>query len=169
MQPVRVAQSPGRAWRWTQSTFLIEAIEQVLDNRAGLGDGLRTVGDHWRLAQWMDRAQLRRCQHAGGVALVALYFVVNTQLLEQPEYALRTRVIEMMNCEHGRPPTEADSMTRPPTSSRGFQAAVGGAAASLSSDSAADSRVLLSLMFNRSSLAESAFLTASSYEIAPSL
>ena len=49
----------------------------------------------------MHRLQLRRRQPGGRVALVALDLVGRAQLLQQPQDALRARIVEVVDDEHG--------------------------------------------------------------------
>ena len=49
----------------------------------------------------MYRDQLRRSQSARLVAIVMDDLVFQTQLLEQPQDALRARVLQVMNGNHG--------------------------------------------------------------------
>ena len=58
------------------------------------------VGQHRRLAERMDAGELGRRQHRLGVALVFLQLVGNLELLEQPEDALRARVVEVVDGDH---------------------------------------------------------------------
>ena len=69
------------------------------------------VGDHRRLAQRMHGAQLRRRQHGLRVALVALDLVGQAQLFQQPEDALRARVVEVMESDHS--PSSAEARASP--------------------------------------------------------
>ena len=61
------------------------------------------VGDHRRLAERMHRLQFRRREHGRGVALVALHLIGHAELLQQPQDALRARIVEMMDGDHGVP------------------------------------------------------------------
>jgi hypothetical protein len=57
---------------------------------------------HRRLAERVERAQLRRREQRARIALVALHLVLAVEFLEQPQDALRARVVEMMDGEHCR-------------------------------------------------------------------
>jgi hypothetical protein len=88
VQPVGVAQTFGRAEGRLKPPVPV-AIDQIFNDRPGLGDGVRTVGDHRRLAQWVHGQQFRRRQHGLGIALIVFNLVAYAKLLEQPEDALR--------------------------------------------------------------------------------
>src|SRR3954469_21202036 len=49
----------------------------------------------------MDLPERRRRQHRAGIAFVANHLIRQAELLEQPEDALRTRVFQMMDDDHG--------------------------------------------------------------------
>ena len=69
----------------------------------GFGDGVAVVGDDGRFAERMDRAQLLRRAHVG-LALIAHDLVGHAEFFEQPQHALRARIVEMMDGQHGVPP-----------------------------------------------------------------
>ena len=69
----------------------------------GLGDRPPLILDHRRLAERMDPAERRRREHGLRVALVADHLIGQAELLEQPEDALRARIFEMVDDDHGRP------------------------------------------------------------------
>ena len=76
------------------------ALHQVLDDRARLGEREITFGEHRRLAERMHFAQRRRREHRLRIALVALDLVGQVELLEQPQHALRARIVEVMDDDH---------------------------------------------------------------------
>jgi hypothetical protein len=49
----------------------------------------------------MDLCEFGRRQPGLGVALIALHLIGRAQLLQQPQDALRTGVVEVMKREHG--------------------------------------------------------------------
>jgi hypothetical protein len=49
----------------------------------------------------MDFPQLRRRQHRFRIALVSLHFVRHAKLFQQPQDALRARVVEVVKNDHG--------------------------------------------------------------------
>src|SRR5437879_5784249 len=53
------------------------------------------------LAERMHLAQRRRREHGLRVALIALDVVGEAELLEQPQHALRARVVEVVDDDHG--------------------------------------------------------------------
>src|SRR6185369_6971099 len=54
------------------------------------------------LPERMHGAERRRCEHGLGVARVALHLVRDAELLQEPQDALRARVLEMMDDDHVR-------------------------------------------------------------------
>src|SRR6185437_9370404 len=76
------------------------AVGEVFDDRAGLGHGQLAVGDHWRLAQRMHAPEFRRRQHGLRVALVALDLVRHAKFFQQPQDALRARIVEVVESDH---------------------------------------------------------------------
>ncbi len=82
--------------------------ENVFDDGAGFGDRLALIGDDRRLAQRVDGEQLGRGGHGLGVPLVALDLVRQAELLQQPQDALRTGIVEMMDGQHRRGPKAVD-------------------------------------------------------------
>ncbi|MNT49263.1 hypothetical protein D3C72_1861030 [compost metagenome] len=102
MQPVGPAQLLRRARRRDQAAIAV-ALDQVLDDGARFGDGVGAVRNHGRLAQRVDGLQRGGRQHGFRVALVALDLVVEAQFLEQPEHALRARIVQMVDDDHGFP------------------------------------------------------------------
>src|SRR6185436_11839629 len=85
---------------WNQ-LFSPIAGSQIFNNRSGLGDGQLAVADHRGFAERMHRAQLGRREHGLRVALVALHLVGQAEFFEQPEDALRARIVEVMDGDHG--------------------------------------------------------------------
>jgi len=59
------------------------AFDQVLDDRARLGDGVAVLRDDRRLAERMDLQQLRRREARLRVALVMPGLVYVTELIEE--------------------------------------------------------------------------------------
>ena len=66
-----------------------------------LGDRPAVVGDHRRLAERMDRAQFRRREHGLRIARVSAHLVGETELFEEPERAMRARMVQVMDDDHG--------------------------------------------------------------------
>ena len=100
MQPVRVSQ-PLRRARRRRKTSLPVFADQILDDRARLGDSLAVVGNYGRLAERMHRTQLGRRQHRFRIALVTLDLVRHAEFFEQPQHTLRAGVVQMMDDQHG--------------------------------------------------------------------
>jgi len=100
VQPERVAKALRRPRRGDEATLAVPP-HQVLEDGPGLGEHEVAIGDHRGLAERVHRAKLRRREHRSCVALVALHFVLEAELLEEPEDALRAGVIEMMEDDHG--------------------------------------------------------------------
>jgi hypothetical protein len=101
MQPVGEAPARVRARRRREPALAV-ALEHVLDDRAGLGHGQRAVGHDRRLAERMHLPERRRREQRGRVALVALDLVRDCELLEQPEHALRARMVQVVDGQHRR-------------------------------------------------------------------
>ena len=77
------------------------ALHQVLDDRARLREREVALGKHRRLAERVHFAQRCGREHRLRIALVALDLVGQPELLEQPQHALRARVVEVMDDDHG--------------------------------------------------------------------
>jgi hypothetical protein len=109
MEEVAVAQDVVAARRRTEAAAGF--LDQIFDDRTGLGDDARVplparraaILDHRRLSERMDGAQLRRREHRLRIATVAADLVIEAQLLEQPEDALRARMFEMVDGDHADP------------------------------------------------------------------
>src|SRR5258706_14298652 len=71
------------------------------DLRARLRQREVALGEHRRLAERMHFAQRRGREHGLRIALVALDLIRKLELLEQPQHALRARVVEVMDHDHG--------------------------------------------------------------------
>jgi len=102
MQPIGIAQPLRRPGRRDQAALAV-GIDDVFGDRAGLRDGVAVIGDNWRFSERMDRAQLCRRVHIW-LTLIADDRVGQVQLFQQPQHALRARVIEMMDGEHNDSP-----------------------------------------------------------------
>src|ERR1019366_5027435 len=76
------------------------ATYEVLDDCPRLDEREVPVGDDGRLAERVHGAKLRRREHRLPVALVALHFVLEPELLQEPEDALRAGVIEVVKDDH---------------------------------------------------------------------
>src|SRR5258705_4247430 len=59
-----------------------------------------------RLAERVDRLQRIGCEAGLRIALVRNDLVVEAELLETPEHALRARVVEVMDFDHCAPRSE---------------------------------------------------------------
>src|SRR5882724_4364504 len=103
MQPLLVGFILCAIRRRHHRAFAMTANE-IIDDRAGLGDFDIAVDDDGRLAERMDFRKLRRRQPRLRIALIAHHLVRRPKLLQQPEDALRARVVEMMERKHGRSP-----------------------------------------------------------------
>ena len=101
VHPVAVPEPLRRAGRGHQTSLAV-ALDEVLEDRAGLGERDVAVRDHRRLSERVDLPERRRREHRLRVALVVLDLVGNAELFEQPEHALRARVVQVMDGEHGR-------------------------------------------------------------------
>jgi len=75
--------------------------DDVVDDGAGLDDGMVAFGHHRGLAQGMDGGEFRRGQAGGGVPGVELDFVGQAQLFQQPQNALGPGVVEVVDDKHG--------------------------------------------------------------------
>ncbi len=104
MQPVGIGAARRIRARRRQAMARVIGIEQVFDDRAGLGIDMAVILDHRRLAEWMHLLQFGRGTHGGRVALVAFHRIGQAQLLEQPEHALRTGIVQVMDDDHVRFP-----------------------------------------------------------------
>ena len=71
--------------------------DQVFDDRPGFDQRMAVMLNHRRLAERVHLPELRRGEHGGLVPLIALDFVRQPELLEQPEDALRAAVLEVMD------------------------------------------------------------------------
>src|SRR5215469_2016199 len=78
--------------------------DEVVDDRTGLMDHAALIGDDRRFAEGMDRLQLGRRQPGLRIALIALDPIGEAQLLEEPQDALRSGVVEVVNDNHGHLP-----------------------------------------------------------------
>ena len=99
VQPVPAAQGFIGAGGWPQASLSVGFLE-VFQDGARLGHHAGAVGDHRRLAQWVDGQQFGRGQHGLGVALVAPDLVGNAQLLQQPQHALGAGVVQVVDGDH---------------------------------------------------------------------
>ena len=111
VQEVPVAQHSVAMRRRTKPP--VGLFDQILDDRPGFRDGAAkapiglVIDDHRRLAERMHRTKLRRSEHRRLVPFVALDPVGQAKLFEQPQYALRTRILQMVDGDH-RPVILAD-------------------------------------------------------------
>ncbi len=101
VHPVEIAQALLGIGRRPQAALAV-ALDQVLQDRAGLRQHAALVLDHRRLAQRMHATQFGRGQHGARVALIASHFVLKTEFFQQPEDSLRARVVEVVHDDHGR-------------------------------------------------------------------
>ena len=100
MHPLVIGFVIGASRRRHHRALAVTA-DDVVDDGAGLRDRRIAVGDDGRFAERMDLCELRRRQPGLGVALVALHLIGRTQLLQQPQNALRAGVVEVMKRQHG--------------------------------------------------------------------
>ena len=100
MQPVVVRQAFVRTLLRAQPAIVV-LVHQVFDNRTGFGDGPVAVGYDRRLAQRMHVQEFGRRKSGLLVAAVALDLVVASEFFEEPENALRTGVLEVVDGDHG--------------------------------------------------------------------
>src|SRR5690242_11441467 len=73
---------------------------QVVDDRARLRNDTTVVCDDRRFAERMNRLELWRGEARLRIAFVQPQLVRQRKLLQQPQYPLRTRVVEMVNDDH---------------------------------------------------------------------
>ena len=76
------------------------ACEEGLEDGPGFGEDAPVVDDRWRLAERVDRLERRRSPQRLGVPLVAAELVLQAELFEQPEDAMRAGVVEVMDGDH---------------------------------------------------------------------
>ncbi|MNY73328.1 hypothetical protein D3C86_2121010 [compost metagenome] len=76
------------------------AANQVVDDRRGLDQRLCSVFNDRRFSQRIDRFQFRWREIGFRVALITFQLVRNSQLFQQPEYALGTGVVQVMHDDH---------------------------------------------------------------------
>src|ERR1700733_13636759 len=95
MQPIAIAPSGFIALRRRQSLAI--SSDKVVDDRAGFGEAQRTILDDRRLSQRVDGPQARGGEHRLRVPLVTNDFVVEPDLFEKPQDALRARIVEVMD------------------------------------------------------------------------
>ena len=76
------------------------AADDVIDDGAGLMDREFAVGDHRRLAQGVNLTKGVRRQPGLSVTLIGLDPVIDAQFLQEPEDALRARVVEVVDDDH---------------------------------------------------------------------
>ena len=108
MQPIGVTQPLRRARPRYQPTSAV-ALNKILNDRARFGDGEPVLGNHRRFAERMHRPQRRWRKHGLRVPLVAPNLVTDAEFFQQPQHALGTRVIEVVNRDHGHLLSEAPS------------------------------------------------------------
>src|SRR5260370_12902586 len=105
MHPISVAQALRRFGQRDQPPVAI-GLGDVFGDRARLGDGIAVVGDDGRFSERMDRAQLFGRAHVR-LTLMADDLVRHAKLFQQPQHALRTGIVEMMDGEHDGSPARA--------------------------------------------------------------
>ena len=81
VQPLQVLLVRGAARLRQQATVAVPA-QHVVDNGPGFDHGGVAIAQHRRLPQRVNRLQFRWREIAGGIALVALEFVVEFQFLQ---------------------------------------------------------------------------------------
>ena len=101
VHPIAVSSALRGAGRGREAPLAV-ALDQVLQDGAGFCQRQFAVGDHRRLPQGVDLSQRLGRQHRLRVALVALDVVRQSELLQQPQDALRARVVEVMDDDHRR-------------------------------------------------------------------
>jgi hypothetical protein len=89
--------------RWRQAAVIV-ALDEVLDDRAGLREHEVAITNHWRLSEWVQLAVRRRRPARSRFARKALNRVVEPEFLEDPEHALRARALQVINGDHLRHP-----------------------------------------------------------------
>jgi hypothetical protein len=100
MQPLVIGLVSVGAERRRQPAAAVPA-DQIVDDGPGLVDGARAVGDHRALAERVDRGEFRRPEAGLRIALIAPDLVGQAELFQQPQDALRARVVEVMDDDHG--------------------------------------------------------------------
>src|SRR3984957_4098123 len=99
MHPVTATPVSFAALRRGQA--LAVSTDKIVDDGARLCEAQRVVLYSRRLSQRMDAPQACRGALGLRVPLVADDFVVEPDLFEEPQDALRARVVEMMDLDHG--------------------------------------------------------------------
>src|SRR5580704_18768626 len=97
MQPIATA--PIGFIALCRRKSLAISSDKVVDDRPGFGEAQRTILDDWRLSQGVDVPQARRREHRLRVPLVTNDFVVEPDLFEKPQDALRARIVEVMDLD----------------------------------------------------------------------
>ena len=97
MQPIAIAPIGFIALCRRQSLAI--SSDKVVDDRPGFGEAQRTILDDRRLSQGVDAPQARRREHRLRVPLVTNDFVVEPDLFEEPQDALRARIVQMMDLD----------------------------------------------------------------------
>jgi hypothetical protein len=99
VQPLLVDVVVGRGRIRLQPAAAVPAHD-VVDDGARLDDRAIAVDDDRRFAQRMHRGQRRGRQPGLGVALVGLDLVGQAELLEEPQHALRARIVQVVDDDH---------------------------------------------------------------------
>jgi hypothetical protein len=100
MQPVAIAPGGVVALRRRQS--LLVASDKIVDDGPGFSEAQRAILDDRRFSQGMDAPEARWGEHGLRVPLVTNDFVVEANLLKQPQDAQRAGIVEMMDLDQGR-------------------------------------------------------------------
>jgi len=76
------------------------ALDEVLQDRAGLRERVLAVGDHGRLAERMHRLELWGRQHRLAIPLVALHLVLELELLGSQRTRCDRELFKVVDDDH---------------------------------------------------------------------
>ena len=77
------------------------AADDIVDDGAGFADHASVVRDDRRLAERVDRFQLRRSEPGCWVPLIMPDVIRNREFLEQPKDALGAGIVEVVDDDNG--------------------------------------------------------------------
>ncbi len=100
MQPLHVILVFGAGWIRLQATAAVVA-DEVIDDGARFRHNPAVVNYHWRLAERVHGLQLRRREASLRITLVFANLVRELQFLQQPENALGTGLVQVVDDDHG--------------------------------------------------------------------
>src|SRR6202171_1705061 len=111
MQPIGVAQ-PLRRTGGRREPAVAIAIDHVFDDGARLRQRQRSIGDDRRFPERMHGTKRWWRQHGLRIALVAPDLVLQAELFEQPQHALRARVIQVVDDDHENAYSQSAMLSR---------------------------------------------------------